>query len=131
MKKSTVQEVRETELEFKEPSSQTWRLDLENNRITKSIDQLEAVVQAAFMALETERYAYPIFSWQYGSELRTLIGTEPEYARSETVRMISDALLTDSRIKDVRDFIWENGTLFFTLDTIFGVHTLSREVYLK
>ena len=50
MKKSTVQEVRETELEFKEPSSQTWRLDLENNRITKSIDQLEAVVQSAFMA---------------------------------------------------------------------------------
>lgn len=131
MTRSTIEEVRETELQYKEPGSRTWRLDLENNRITKSIDQLEAVVQAAFMALETERYAYPVFSWQYGSELRTLVGAEPEYARSEAVRMISDALLADSRIKDVRDFVWDDGVLYFTLETIFGLQTLSREVYLR
>lgn len=125
-----VPEVRESEVEYVEQPSKTWRLDLKNNRITKEIDELEAVVQSAYMALQTDRYTYPIFSWQYGSELHTLIGKERDYALSEAKRMIADALLPDTRIKEVRDFVLDGDVLFFVIDTIFGVATLSREAYL-
>lgn len=125
-----VPEVRESEVEYVEQPSKTWRLDLKNNRITKEIDELEAVVQSAYMALQTDRYTYPIFSWQYGSELHTLIGKERDYALSEAKRMIEDALLPDTRIKEVRDFVLDGDVLFFVIDTIFGVATLSREAYL-
>lgn len=125
-----VPEVRESEVEYVEQPSKTWRLDLKNNRITKEIDELEAVVQSAYMALQTDRYTYPIFSWQYGSELHTLIGKERDYALSEAKRMIEDALLPDTRIKEVRDFVLDGDVLYFVIDTIFGVATLSREAYL-
>lgn len=125
-----VPEVREAEVEYTEQPSKTWRLDLKNNRITKEIDELEAVVQSAYMALQTDRYTYPIFSWQYGSELHTLIGKERDYALSEAKRMIEDALLPDTRIKEVRDFVLDGDVLYFVIDTIFGVATLSREAYL-
>ena len=125
-----VPEVREAEVEYVEQPSKTWRLDLKNNRITKEIDELEAVVQSAYMALQTDRYTYPIFSWQYGSELHTLIGKERDYALSEAKRMIEDALLPDTRIKEVRDFVLDGDVLYFVIDTIFGVATLSREAYL-
>ncbi len=125
-----VPEVREAEVEYTEQPSKTWRLDLKNNRITKEIDELEAVVQSAYMALQTDRYTYPIFGWQYGSELHTLIGKERDYALSEAKRMIEDALLPDTRIKEVRDFVLDGDVLYFVIDTIFGVATLSREAYL-
>lgn len=125
-----VPEVRESEVEYVEQPSKTWRLDLKNNRITKEIDELEAVVQSAYMALQTDRYTYPIFGWQYGSELHTLIGKERDYALSEAKRMIEDALLPDTRIKEVRDFVLDGDVLYFVIDTIFGVATLSREAYL-
>ena len=39
-------------------SSRTWRLDAETGRIAGKIDGLEAVKQAVFKILQTERYAY-------------------------------------------------------------------------
>lgn len=125
-----IPEVRETELEFTEPSSLTWRLNLIENRVEKQIDGLEAVVQSAMMALETERFEHLIFSWNYGSELKTLLGKQKDYVFSEAKRMIAEALSTDTRITDVRDFEWRNGTIRFVLDTIYGAATLDREVML-
>ena len=125
-----VPEAREAEVEYVEQPSKTWRLDLEHNRVVKEIDGLEAVVQSAYMALQTDRYTYPIFSWQYGSELHTLIGKERDYALSEAKRMIADALLPDTRIQEVRDFVLDGDVLYFVIDTIFGVATLSKEAYL-
>ncbi len=113
-----VPEAREAEVEYVEQPSKTWRLDLEHNRVAKEIDGLEAVVQSAYMA------------WQYGSELHTLIGKERDYALSEAKRMIADALLPDTRIQEVRDFVLDGDVLYFVIDTIFGVATLSREAYL-
>lgn len=131
MSTAFIEEVRETALHFTEPPSRTWRLDLQKNHVVQEIDELEAVVQAAYMALQTQRYTYPVFSWQYGSELQTLIGAEPDYALSEAKRMIADTLLPDTRIKEVRNFLMQDGILYFTLDTIFGISTVSAEVFLQ
>ncbi|MEG1429224.1 MAG: DUF2634 domain-containing protein [Hydrogenoanaerobacterium sp.] len=111
-----------------EPPSKTWRIDFENNRISGYIDELEAVAQSALMALQTERYKHIIFSWQYGSELHTLIGRDDDYLFSEAKRMITEALSTDSRIKEVKDFVIKGKVLFFTIDTIFGSTQIGTEV---
>lgn len=114
--------------ELAEEPSKTWRLDLENGCIEGETDGLDAVAQAALMALMTPRYRHLIFPWQYGSELGTLIGKDRDYAISEAMRMIADALSADTRITGVRDFSHENGTLFFTMDTIYGSKRLGTEV---
>mgnify|MGYP000943452811 FL=1 len=116
------------DVETSELPSKTWKLDLTNNRISGFIDGIDAVAQSAFMSLKTERYEHLIFSWQYGSELNTLVGKDSDYAYSEAKRMIKDALSTDTRITDVRDFSAENGIIYFTIDTIFGSRAAQTEV---
>lgn len=107
--------------------SKTWLLDA-SGHIRQSIDGLDAVAQAARLAIQTQRYEHIIFSWQYGSELHTLLGKPVDYAVTEAKRMISDALSTDSRIKEIRDFSFSGGVLSFTMSTIFGSQRLSVEV---
>lgn len=109
-----------TEVKQSERPSKTWYLDSEKRVLRKGIDGLNATLQAAFIALQTERYGHVIFSWQYGAELRTLIGKDEAFVFSEAKRQIADALSTDSRITEVRDFSMQNGAVTFTLDTIFG-----------
>lgn len=87
-------------------------------------------MQSVFMALQTERYQHIIFPWQYGSELATLIGTEPDYAMSESKRMVADTLCNDTRITGTRNFRYADGVLYFTLDTIFGSTEVDTSVYL-
>lgn len=115
-------------LDYAEPVSKTWRLDLIDGRIKGFIDELEAVGQAAFMAIQANRYQHLIFSWQYGSELATLVGKDSDYVFSEAKRMISDALSTDTRITGVRDFTFTEGIIGFTIDTIFGSKDIRKEL---
>lgn len=123
-----IPDIEGTDAEITESPSKTWRLDLDNNRITGYIDGLDAVVQSAFMALQTARYQHLIFSWQYGSELTTLIGQDADYIFCEAQRMISDALSTDTRITEVRDFRMADDLITFTIDTIFGGQQAETEV---
>lgn len=110
--------------------SRTWRLDVETGRIAGQIDGLEAVKQAVFKILQTERYAYMAYSFDYGVELRNLMGQSPSYAQSELRRRIAEALLQDSRIRDVRDFQFESSgdtmKVRFTVESSAG--TFDQEV---
>lgn len=123
-----IPEIEIQDTETAQSPSKTWRLDLENSRVSGFIDGLDAVVQSAAMAVQTERYEHLIFSWQYGSELNTLVGKDADYVTSEAKRMITDALSTDTRITGVRDFSVENGAIHFTIDTIFGSRAAQTEV---
>lgn len=113
---------------YEEPPSKTWFLDHKNKRIIAHIDGLNAVVQSAYCAIQTPRYEHLIFSWQYGSELHTLIGKDEAYVFSEAKRMIKEALSVDTRITDVRNFNFEDGVISFVIDTIFGSEELTMEV---
>ncbi len=110
--------------------SLTWRLDVETGRIAGKIDGLEAVKQAVFKILQTERYAYMAYSFDYGVELRSLMGQSPAYAQSELRRRIAEALLQDARILNVRDFQFEptgdSMTVRFTVESSAG--TFDQEV---
>ncbi|MFR8334422.1 MAG: DUF2634 domain-containing protein [Oscillospiraceae bacterium] len=45
-----------------------------SNRVQGMTDEQDAVRQAVYLILNVERYAYPIYSRNYGSELTDLIG---------------------------------------------------------
>lgn len=116
------------QVEYVEQPSKTWRIDLDNKRLGGFIDGVEAVAQAAYLSVRTARYRHIILSWQYGSELETLVGRDADYVFSEGKRMIAEALSTDSRITDVRDFSFANKIISFTIDTIYGSRQMEVEV---
>lgn len=87
-------------------------------------DGLEAVQQAVYKILNTERYTYPIYSWNYGVELADLFGQLIPWVYPELERRITEALVWDDRINSVTDFEFENMKnevhASFTVNTIYG-----------
>ena len=111
-------------LEVETQPSLTYALDIEHGRIRGMVDELESLRQAIYLILSTERYAYLIYSWNYGVELVELIGQPKEYALPEIKRCITEALLQDDRITAVDGFEFETGKktvhVTFTVHSIFG-----------
>jgi hypothetical protein len=95
-----------------------------DDRIVGYTDDLEAVKQAIYLILNIERYDYPIYSWDYGIELKDLFGKPIPYVISELPDRIKDALTMDNRITDVVDFEFERNKnklhTTFTVITIYG-----------
>ena len=122
----------EIELEEEQQPSLTFGIDFEKGRIVGMIDGLEAVKQAVFLILQTERYRYLIYSADYGSELEGLIGRDPLFVQSEIKRRIREALMQDDRIEDVTNFnIRFNGDsalVRFTVVSVFGDFEAEQEV---
>lgn len=122
-------------VEEREQPSLTWKLDFENKRISGMTDGLEAVKQAVFVILETERFQYLIYSFNFGSELQGLIGKSPLLVQSEIRRLIREALLQDDRITDVRDLTFttkgDSMLVEFTVVTRYGNFSMQREVQLR
>ena len=110
----------------------TYRLDIDQQRVRGMTDEQEAVLQAVYLILNVERYASPIYSRNYGSELSDLIGKPKDYAMSEIKRRITEALLQDDRITGVEDWTFEAGrnrlTARFTVRTIYGDVSAQKEV---
>lgn len=76
--------------------------------MSRYIDGLDAVKQAVYLILSSERYKHIIYSWDYGVELLDLIGKPMPYVMSEVPRRIKEALTQDDRITDVIDFEFEH-----------------------
>lgn len=112
--------------------SRTLKLDHDWKTITGTIDQIQAVEQAVFLILTTERYQWLIFSWDYGVELQNLIGKDPEYCIPEIERRIREALLQDDRITAVENFEFELNKrkvlTTFTVISIFGNINVEKAV---
>ena len=87
--------------------NKTYKIDIDKNRISGYTGGLDAVMQAVYLILSTERYQCIIYSWDYGVELFDLIGKPMPYVMSEIPRRIKEALIQDNRIKDVIDFEFE------------------------
>ena len=112
--------------------SRTYRLDMENNRISDMADGLEAVKQAVYLILNTERYWYPIYSWNYGVELNGLYGQPVGMVYPEIERLITESLMQDDRITGVDGFSFEKERgmvrLSFTVHSIFGDIDAGKDV---
>jgi hypothetical protein len=84
--------------------SKTYYINRNTNRISGYIDDKDAIVQAIYLILSTERYESYIYNWYYGVELDSLVGKDRDFVKSELKRRIAEALLEDDRILDVTDF---------------------------
>lgn len=121
------------DFEIKEQPSLTYKMQMEDNAVRGYADGLEAVKQAVYKILMTERYQYAMYSWNYGIELLDLFGEPVSYVQPELERRISEALLWDQRITAVDGFEFtfpQKGVVraSFTVHTIFGDVRAKREV---
>lgn len=115
--------------------SLTWKRNEERAEVRGTVDGQEAMRQAIYKILQTERYRYAIYDWNYGVELEELYGKNMTYVIPELKRRIAEALLADDRVTAVTDFSFReekgNVTAEFLVHTIFGEITAERTVELS
>ncbi len=87
---------------------------------------LEAVRGWAWRAIDTARYRFPVFSWNYGCELEALVGQpyRADTKRSEAERYVREALLVSPYIREVQvtDTTFEGSTIHIAVEltTVYG-----------
>lgn len=121
------------DFKIQEQPSKTYCMELEGTSVRGTCDGLEAVTQAVFRILNTERYAYVIYSWKYGIETIDLYGEPVTWVCPELERRIKEALLMDTRILSVTDFVFDTETkgvihVTFTVNTIYGAISAEKGV---
>jgi len=121
------------DFEIEEQPSLTYRMDLDGDSVRGYVDGQEAVRQAIFRILQTERYQYIIYPWWYGIETLDLYGEPVDWVCAELERRVTEALLVDSRITGVTDFEHDTdgkGVVHttFIVHTIYGDVPAEREV---
>lgn len=119
-------------LEIEESIETTRTYKIIDNTISGYIDDLEALQQAINNVLNTEKYDYPIYSFDYGIELENLLGKDLEYIKIELKRRIEECLLGDERIISVSDFSFnqDEDSLYcsFNVISIYGEISIDKEV---
>jgi phage baseplate assembly protein W len=122
----------QNDFEISVQPSKTYKMDISQKTIGGWTDNLEAVKQAVYKILETERYDYLIYSWNYGSQLKELLGETIPLVNSEIKQRITDALLQDDRINSVSNFSFESSgeevTAVFTVNTNMGSIQIEKAV---
>ena len=73
-------------IESRAEPSNTFHIDFDRGRIIGFVDEKEALKQAILLILNTERYRFLIYSWNYGIELVDIIGAHPDIVPSLTAR---------------------------------------------
>lgn len=81
--------------------------DKGRNAFVGRADDEAAIRQAVLKILNTERYEYEIYSWDYGIELQDLFGQPMAYCMSEIKDRVTEALTADDRIESVDNFTVE------------------------
>lgn len=109
--------------------SRTYKIDIQDNlqstKIIGFVDNIEAVRQAVYHILATERYAYLIYDENYGVELEQYIGKDFDYFKSTIGSTLKEALLMDLRILDINvtniiKINTETVKVEFTVTSIYG-----------
>lgn len=121
------------DLKLIEKPTKTYKLSMEEDHVTGTIDGMEAVKQAVFKMLNTDRYQYLIYSWNYGSEWEGLFGRPVSYVCLEAERHIREALTWDKRIQSVTDFTFDTAlrgrvNINFTVHTTYGEFKWGKEI---
>lgn len=126
------------EFEYTQEPGNTYRMkvDQENGtagQIVGYIDGREAVEQAVYKMLNTERGENEIYRGQYGVELDDLLGMPMPYVIPEVDRRITEALLMDDRITAVGNFSFDiprRGVLHvsFNVTSIYGDIEINQEL---
>lgn len=94
----------EETMQYVKQPSRTYRLRRDKDRVQGYVDGLNAIEQAIYKILSTERYEHLIYGFNYGMEWRGLIGKDPIYIKAKVKRRIEEALLQDDRILKIEEF---------------------------
>lgn len=120
------------DLIIQSPPTHTYKWDYDNARSRGYTDHLEAMKQACYKIIYTERYRHIIYSWNYGIELEDLFGKPLTYVYPELKRRIKEALLADDRVSEVGDFTFSHKkgevVAHFKVVTEFGEFEMERTV---
>lgn len=116
-----------TNLEVVTQPSKNYKMHIQDDIVIGICDKLEAMIQVIYKILNTERYIYPIYSWNYGIELADLFGEPVSYVCAEIERRVTEALTQDDRIKSVSDFEFDISKKHMVVCT-FLVHTIFGDV---
>lgn len=105
----------------------TYRLNFDGQPSYGKLNGIEAVKQVIWLILHTERFEYAIFSWNYGIELKNLLGEQKTpFVQAKIKKAIEDALLTDDRILEVNSFEFKQTNKALTVS--FKVNTTQGEI---
>lgn len=117
------------------PVPREYGVDFSTGKLTGEIvEGIDAVKVWIWNCLKTERYRFPIYSWQYGVEFEQYIGTtlSDEYIQNDCRAEIEDALKVNPYITGISDFTAEmDGThlnITFTADTTIGSTEVTADV---
>ena len=79
---------------------------IENNEF-KIVEMNDAISVWIYHAIKTYRYAFSIYSWDFGCEIDTLLGQNytPAHTKAEVTRYISDALMINPYILSIDKII--------------------------
>ena len=121
------------DVDFATEPSHTYKMNTDKDSVRGYADEIEAMKQAIYKILLTERYQYIMYSGDYGIETEDLFGEPVEYVCPELERRITEALEQDDRIESVTDFEFEfpkKGVVSvkFVAKTVFGDVPAEKEV---
>ena len=113
--------------------TRTYKVDSYNKRIIGTTDGQPAIEQAILKNFDTERFAYVIYSKNYGIELEKYIGKDYDFIRSDLLRAIEECLLVDARIYSINNLQFTQEGLDYMsitmdIETEQGVLTTTLEV---
>ena len=119
------------DFDIEEQPDKTYKM--QETILRGKIEGKEAVRQAVYKILNTERYQYPVYSWDYGIELVDLYGEPFSYVCPELERRITEALTWDTRIQSADNFTFEQKAggrilVTFTVHTVYGDIDTEQEV---
>ena len=105
-------------------TSNTYKMNKEALVIKGLINNKEAVAQAVYKILMTEKDTYIIYDSNYGIKFKDLYGKDTTYVMSIIKLRIEDALKNDDRIRRIKNFSAvenkHNISVEFTVESVFG-----------
>lgn len=116
-----------------EQPTKTYKMRLDKLRVQNYADGIEAMKQAVFKIVNTERYFYSqVYGDNFGIELQDLYGMPMDYVMAVVTQRITEALTWDQRILSVSNFSMSPNkgvlTITFNVMTIFGDFDYSMDV---
>lgn len=117
------------DFEIEEKVTKTYYLDIDKNRINGKCSGITAIKQTIYKILNTERFDYIIYSWNYGIEFKNLYGENRNFVIPELERVIKEALQQDDRVIDITnfEFKYEGKSIIVTFNVKTNIGDISIE----
>ncbi len=110
----------------------TYKMNMESLTIEGLCDGKDALQQAIYKLIMTERDSYLIYDKIYGIELVDLYGKDMAYASAVIKLRLEDCFKNDSRIKGIENLIINKDKnklmLSFAVNTEFGKMSFTQEI---